>query len=78
MPMGKIEDYSKENLEELLEFTNSELNRTKKLMNASGYTKYSPFGSITINYRKQLKLLVKQIKEDLHEDFYEKKQMGDK
>lgn len=69
MSMGKIEDYSKENLLNLFKYVSEELTRSKVDLNKSGFGKYSSVGITVSNYRKELKLIQRSIIEDLAEDF---------
>lgn len=67
--MLKVEDYTKENLEECISFLSKEIYRVKDEMNKSGFIKYSPMGMIVLNYRRELKRLYKSMMDDLKEDF---------
>ena len=67
--MLKVEDYTKENLEECISFLNKEIARVKVELNSNGFIKYSPMGVILLNYRKELKQLCKSMMDDLKEDF---------
>lgn len=63
--MLKVEDYTKENLEECISFLKKEITRVKNALGSSGFIKYSPMGMIMINYSKELKLLCKSMIDDL-------------
>lgn len=67
--MLKVEDYTKENLEECITFLSKEIYRVKVEMNKSGFIKYSPMAMIMKNYRRELKLLCLSMMDDLEEDF---------
>ena len=67
--MLKVENYTKENLEECISFLNKEIYRVKVEINKSGFIKYSPMGIIMLNYRRELKRLCKSMMDDLKEDF---------
>lgn len=67
--MLKVEDYTKENLEECISFLNKEIVRVKDMLNSNGFIKYSPMGMVMLNYRKELKRLCKSMMDDLKEDF---------
>ena len=69
MGLGKIEDYTKDNLIELYLFTANESQEIKQKLNSSGFTKYSTIGLAAINYRKELKKVMEYLRNDLFEDF---------
>ena len=67
--MLKVENYTKENLQECIEFLDAEISRVKENLDNSGYIKYSPMGILVREYRNKLKRLREDMREDLIEDF---------
>lgn len=67
--MLRTEDYNKQNLEDCIKFLEQEINDAKIRFNSAGFTKYSPMGRIITSYRRELKKLMFDMREDLEEDF---------